>query len=148
MKKLALIAFAAFGIVSCNNDDDNGNNDVSLYGTWKLTSATLPAGVDFNNDGVASTDFMAETGCFNNSTIIFTDDVASAIVNMQSVDIEEGDDDRYIVNCGGIEESYAPFTQLGNIVTLTSDDFNAPFSKVGNRLTSSYNGTTVVFTKQ
>jgi hypothetical protein len=147
MKKLLLIALAPFAIVSCNNDDDNDEN-VSLYGTWKLTSATLPVGVDFNNDGTASTDFMAETGCFNNSTIIFTDDVASAIVDMQSVDILQQNNGSYSVTCTAAETTYAPFTESGSIVTLTSDDFSAPFSRVGNRLTSSYNGTTVVFTKQ
>jgi hypothetical protein len=148
MKKFVLLALSAFGLLSCSGDDDNNSTDnVSLTGTWKLTAATLPVGTDFNNDGIASTDFITETRCFNNSTITFTDDVASAILNMQSVDIAEGDDGRFTVNCGGIEESYAPFTVSGSTVTLTSDEYHVPFSKEGNKLTTTKDGALLVFTK-
>jgi len=146
MKKHTLLALTAFAVLGCSGDDDN--NNVSLTGTWKLTTATLPVAVDFNNDGTASTNFMAETGCLNNSTIIFTDDVASAIVNMEAVDIEQRDNGTFSVECLGIETGYAPFTESGNIVTLTSDDFRAPFTKVGNKLTTSMDGAVLVFTKQ
>lgn len=145
MKKIAVLIFAACTAHSCSDDDDN---NVSLTGTWKLTSATLSEPVDFNNDGTASTDFMAETGCLDNSTITFTDDVASAIVNVQTLNIRQQNDGTYIVECREAETGYAPFTEEEHVVTLTSDIFYAPFTKVSNRLTTSLNGTTTVFTKQ
>ncbi|MXN91864.1 hypothetical protein GR160_11585 [Flavobacterium sp. Sd200] len=146
MKKIAALTIAVVVTLSCSGDDDNDN--VSLTGTWKLTSATLPEAVDFNNDGTASTDVMTETGCLNNSTIVFTDNVATAIVNMQTVDIRQQNNGTYTVECGEAETEYAPFAESEHIVTLTSDVFYTPFTKVGNRLTTNLYGGSVVFTKQ
>jgi len=147
MKKIILLtALAAFAFTSCNNDDDN--NEVSLFGTWKLTKATLNAGIDLNNDGVASTNLIAESGCLNHSTIIFTDDVASAILNMQSLDITEEDNGDYSVTCeDGVDESL-PYTVSGDNVTLTSDGVNVIFVKNGNKLTIGMDGALLEFTKQ
>lgn len=146
MKKIAALTLVAFALLSCSGDDDNDN--VSLTGTWKLTSATLPEAVDFNNDGTLSTDVIAETGCLHNSTITFTDDVASAIVDMQTLNIRQQSNGSYTVECVEAETEYAPFTEAGHVVTLTSDIFYAPFTKVRNTLTTNLNGGSVVFTKQ
>lgn len=84
MKKLFLGA-AALLALSCSSDDDGGN--VSVEGTWKLTKFELTDGIDFNNDGTASTNLRAETGCFTNSTIVFEDNDAVTF-NMESIDVE------------------------------------------------------------
>lgn len=147
MKKLILLtAVAAFAFTSCNNDDDN--NEVSLFGTWKLTKATLNAGIDLNNDGTASTNLITESGCLNNSTVIFTDDVASAILKMQSIDVTEQDNGDYTVLCEDGVDEYLPFTVSGDNVTLTSEGVNVIFVKNGNKLTTGMDGAVLEFTKQ
>lgn len=147
MKKFTLLVLSASALLACSGNDDT-TDTVSLTGTWKLASATLPEPYDFNNDGVASTDFMAETGCLGNSTITFTDDVASAIVNMQSLEIRQQSNGSYTVACHDAITENAPFTVTQKLVTLTSVSFNAPFSKDRSRLVTTINGTTAIFVKQ
>jgi len=149
MKKFTLLALSAFAISACSGDDDNNSIDnVSLTGTWKLTAATLPVGIDLNNDGSASTDFMSETGCFNNSTITFTDDVSSVILLIQNVNIETQANGSFTVECENAETEYAPFAVSGSVITLTSEEYHVPFSKVGSTLTTTRDGALLVFTKQ
>lgn len=69
MKKITLlIAFAAMAL-SCSDDD---NAPVSLNGTWKLTYVNLHTdAADLNGDGIASENYMDESSCMDNTTIIF-----------------------------------------------------------------------------
>lgn len=134
MKKLFLGA-AALLALSCSSDDDGGN--VSVEGTWKLTKFELTEGIDFDNDGTASTNLRAETGCFNNSTIVF-DDNDAVTFNMESIDVEpqevEGGFD-YTVTCEGASASSGTYTVSNNAVTINTGGDPVAFTRNGNKLT-------------
>ena len=144
MKKFTFLALAAIALVSCNNDDDS--SDVSLAGTWKLTSMTTPYPWDLNNDGTAGNDIVSESGCMDNSTIVFSGGTG-VDVKMQSVDIE-GDEGDYTVTCSEPETENGTYTVSGDDVTITVDGQDIIFIKSGKKLTASEQGSTLVFTKQ
>ena len=146
MKKIILPLLVVAALASCSNNDDN-SNDNTLHGTWKLTSMTLPFGLDFNNDGTAGTDLMAETGCMDNSTISFGPDNI-ATLNMQGIDIGEDDNGNYVVTCIDAETETHPYTVAEDTITLTVDGNEVVFVKSGNTLTASMQGSTMVFIKQ
>lgn len=157
MKKLALIALTAFLGFSCSGDDDN--NSTSLNGTtWKLTSVTTYEAVDVNEDGVSSTNFMAETGCFDNSTIVFTSStMATTNMNvymfgdecfefeMAASWVKEGNDVTF--SFPG-EEASETFTLSGNTLTLNSPDFYEFEIETEQGIDTEVIGATLVYTKQ
>jgi hypothetical protein len=72
MKKLVLLAGIAMSLTACTNDEElfgGFEPPFSAAGSWKLTAMTVETPVDINNDGTASTDFLAETGCYQNELI-------------------------------------------------------------------------------
>ncbi|RZJ72072.1 MAG: DUF5004 domain-containing protein [Flavobacterium sp.] len=126
MKKFAFIALAAIMAVSCS-DDDSSNSGLS--GTWKLTSITTDQAVDANEDGTSSTDLIAETGCFDESNIIFKSG-NNAELNINA----------YVGGTSCFEiSSDATWTKDGNEVTFTFDNYDGTetevFTKSGNTLT-------------
>jgi hypothetical protein len=80
MKKLSLFMLAAAGclaLTSCSgNDDDNNNGNVnaSLEGTFELTSLIAPNTQDYDNDGDSNTNLVLEGDCYNDSWISFHTD--------------------------------------------------------------------------
>ena len=139
MKKLFLIgAMAALGL-SCSSDDDGGSN-VSVEGTWKLTKFETTEGIDFNNDGTASKNLIAETGCFGSSNIVFGDsDVV--IFSMQSIDAdtatnEDGGYD-YTTTCDPASPTTGTYSVSDNSVTLNAGTSPIALTRSGNKLTYS-----------
>lgn len=76
MKTLNLLLLGAAGcfFLSCSDDDSDSTNTKSHAGIYALTSVQLAGSVDFNQDGVTSSNLMSETECYNNSTITLKDD--------------------------------------------------------------------------
>lgn len=72
MKKLVLLAGIALSLTACTNDEElfgGFEPPFSVAGSWKLTAMTVETPVDINEDGTASTDYLAETGCYQNELI-------------------------------------------------------------------------------
>jgi hypothetical protein len=157
MKKLLMMACAAAALMSCS-DDDNENTAVGLSGTWKLTTFTTGFPVDYNNDGSATTNFKNETGCYNNTTLVFgTNNTAIATIEEPEIDYElvAGTEDTYefTVDCGTTTPQTGTYAESGNNVVITIAGDPATFVKSGNTLTLTETdpeeGTsTLVFTKQ
>jgi hypothetical protein len=170
MKKIFLLAVSCFAILSCSSDDE-GTSSASLVGTWKVTSFTTGVGVDFNNDGTASTNFLTESGCYDNSNLIFAaNNVATA--NFQELDIildidfVNPENSIYEVDCLPATPVVGTWAQGGNSVTVTIDGEPAVLTINGNTMTAvfdefvdietyengetvySYTSATMVFTKQ
>lgn len=55
-------------LASCSKDD---SNEVTVIGTWELTTWTVNIPVDLNNDTVKSTNLLDESVCENNELLIF-----------------------------------------------------------------------------
>ncbi|RYD90483.1 MAG: hypothetical protein EOP54_23920 [Sphingobacteriales bacterium] len=142
MKKLVLMAFAAVALVSCSDDD---NENVALTGTWKLTAFNLDEGVDLNNDGTASTSLITESGCYNNSTVVFGSG-NSATFNIQELDIDyeiitgTQNSYEYSVDCLAGENETATYTVSGNNVAFTIGGEPVVFIQNGNKLTATLVG--------
>lgn len=122
MKKI--IAIAAVALLGFSCSDDNSNELVtSVEGTWTLTSFELNQALDINGDGTASTDMIAESGCFGNSTITFNND-DTATVNFEEIDVTldpiEGTNEYDItVECLGSTAQETLYTVSGNTTSLT-----------------------------
>ncbi len=75
-----LFFITIFSIWSCNIEplDSNllGNtiNPTSIAGTYRMTAFNTGIPTDLNQDGIASTNQMLETTCFNNNTIVLNPD--------------------------------------------------------------------------
>ncbi len=134
MKKIAfgLLVFAvSFGIYSCDPWEDDSyhegttpDEEVEIPGNWKLTSITLQEAFDFNGDGTASTDLMAETNCYQNELMAFNADFTGiSTSNSYANVIVNGD--TYITECiPEMEETTFVWAQTQNTVVLTIDTQN------------------------
>ena len=123
MKKLIAIAAIALLSFSCSDDDANELN-TSVTGTWTLTSFELNEELDLDGDGTASSDMIAESGCFANSAITFNTDNTATVV-FEELDIDatliEGTSNEYEfdVECLGTVSQTTLYTTSGNTTTLT-----------------------------
>jgi hypothetical protein len=169
MKKLALIALAAFAIACSDDDNDSATTvNASLDGTWKLTAFTLNEPVDLNGDNAATTNMIIESDCYDNSTIVFVSGT-TATLNLQELDItlvatELGTD--LAVDCIDSVPMVYTYTATDNSVTFDGETVHT-FTRSGNTLsvdlptvagvpvegtdgeiTYDFVGGTLVFTKQ
>lgn len=125
MKKFLTIAAAAIMMISCG-DDDSESTGTSVNGTWKLTAFELDQDVDFNEDGTSSSDLIAESGCYDNSNIVFNNSNV-ATFNFQELDIELdlviGTENtyEYTIDCLPSTPEVAAYTVSGNNVNVTFD---------------------------
>ena len=170
MKKIFLLAFSSIALLSCGSDDEATPNN-SLQGTWKVTSFTTNVPVDFNNDGVSSTNFLTESGCYDNSTLLFgnNNEVTAAFQDLDvtlDINFENPEASIYEINCLPSAAVAGTWTQNNNSVTVTIDGEPAIMILNGNTLTAVFNefvdietfdgtetvyevtGATLVFTKQ
>jgi hypothetical protein len=169
MKKVLFIALFSGLILSCSSSDSSSSTSVA--GTWKLTSFTTVGAVDANNDGNATTNFMNETGCYNNSTIVLnSNNTAIGTLNELelNLDLVAGSTTQYEYTsiCNDGIPSTGTWTQSGNNVSITLDGETEVLTKSGNTITLTipeftevptesngvisytYYGATLVFTKQ
>ncbi len=90
---LFAISFALF-FTSCSSDDDNVDNgggdsvEVSLVGTWELTSAEVAVTLDLNMDGTVSPNLLDELSCFEDTIIVSDDNTYSQSMSEVAVEVE------------------------------------------------------------
>ncbi|WP_299228742.1 lipocalin family protein [uncultured Psychroserpens sp.] len=144
-------------IVQCGNDggtqseiDDlgdctmNNQSDEDIVGTWLATSWISEEPVDINNDGVESTDLLAEFECYNNETIVFNANNTGVIMSTSYADvlfeIEVGSSDTYIYSVDCIlEDENTSFTwsQNGSQITIVDElDIESVWTLEGNQIST------------
>lgn len=124
------------------DDDDDDDDSVNIVGrTYLLTSFTTTSALDLNEDGVATTDFLEETACFQNQTIFFNDEMnlttmSTSFVNI-IVDVDSDGNFTQVVECIEEEEiTEATYTRDGNMLTV--EDMG--------QITGTISGNQIVFT--
>jgi len=124
IKQLLIIGIAILTL-SCSSDD-NDDADVTLEGTWKLTTFTTSDAIDYNQDGNATTDFMAETNnCYADNTLVFkaanTVDASGSFLDVE-VQTQTGTTNLIIeTNCTNDNQvdTYS-WSQSGNNITVAN----------------------------
>lgn len=154
MKKIALMAFAAVMLISCsdddasitNNENENGNEneiEATLPGTWKLTKFTLVTAVDYNTDGIASNDLLAEASCLQDQEIEFNED--GTMIYKQIALTFNGNTNTFL-GCSSPDIMPGTYTVTGNEIavdghsTETYDSIATTLTKSGNKLKKSWTG--------
>lgn len=131
MKKLLLLAGVATCFTACTNDEElfgGFEEPFSAVGYWKLTSMTVETPVDINEDGTASTDFMAESGCYQNELMQLLPNNTGVIVSNSYLNISvEGsfpDEVTFTTECvNEIEETpITNYTINAETITITDGD--------------------------
>lgn len=122
----SLVIIGSFTLNSCDPWEDETyhgpENEIEVSGTWKLTALQLTEAVDFNGDGTASTDLMAETNCYQNELIVFNADFTGKGISNSYAEIEIVDP-TYTVNCvQEVEESPMTWEQPNaSLVKITAE---------------------------
>ena len=169
MKKVLFITLLSGLFFACSSSDSSSST--SPVGTWKLTSFTTQEPVDANNDGTATTNFINESGCYDNSTIILNAD-HTATVSLQELDLGldivagTTNDYEFTTDCYNGDTSTGTWTQSGNNVTITVDgqpetitisgntfalnipEFTEIPSESNGVISYTFTGANLVFTKQ
>lgn len=135
--KTALAFVLAVSLMACDDKDDTLTT-ATLEGTYKLTTFTISALVDYNNDGVETTDLIGETGCYDNSDITLLPN-GSAVFNIQSVDIDyipedENGNPATVVECYFDGPETATYTSSNTLVTFSVGEESLSFTRTGNTL--------------
>ncbi len=89
--KIFLFAFS-IALISCSSDDETTSNEVSLVGTWELSSAIGSLALDLNQDGTTSTNLLEELPCFKDTIVVnddstFTQESVQLDINAESFPI-------------------------------------------------------------
>lgn len=134
MKKLGIMALAAFAFAGCGNDDDASPVNPT-NGVYKLTSATSSRAYDGNEDGNESTNIMVEAaGCIEQSTLTLgADNVASHAffypfgsacldIMANGTYVESGNNLTVSLNTEEGAENFS-FTRDGSALRATIQDF-------------------------
>ena len=123
-----LVSCTIISLSSCDPWEDesyeegtNPTEEVTIPGTWKLTAITLEDSFDFNGDGTATTDLMAETNCYQNELMAFNQDLSGVSTsNSYAHIIVNGT--LYITECiDEVEETPFAWAQNQNTISLTID---------------------------
>lgn len=172
MKKIFLLAFSCLALLSCSSDDESSSSSTAgVIGTWNLTAFTTSDPTDFNNDGALTTNFLTESGCYDNSTLVLgANNVAT--INLQEMDVTFEIDfvnpelSEYTIDCLAAIPEVGTWAQNNNSVTVTVENEPVTLTLNGNTLTLvidefidietfdgtdvvySFTGATLVFTKQ
>jgi hypothetical protein len=131
MKKIIYLTLLGTAFLSCSKDS---NKNSSPEGTWKLKTLTTAIPIDFNNDCNATTDLKTETGCYNNTSIIFNSN-GKGIGNLESVDtflalIDPSNPQLYYgVNCETSTPKSFTWSQKGNEITIEGDQIKSTISE-------------------
>lgn len=141
MKKVFFAAaLIGLSLAACSDDDnDNQAFNGSIDGGWKLTAFTLEEAYDINGDGVPSANLGAETGCYNNSGIIFSNG-STAVISLEELEFNfEGtiENPEITFDCLPGEVIAGTYIATENTVTLVgpeSGDENIVLARSGNTL--------------
>lgn len=73
MRRLIAVFGLLFLAVACTNDEDiyNPIEPFTIVGSWKMVSIEVVTPIDLNGDGIAGTDLMEESNCYQNERLIF-----------------------------------------------------------------------------
>ncbi|MBA4743996.1 MAG: hypothetical protein H2058_01950 [Muricauda sp.] len=122
MKKinsLSLLLLALFPILSCSDDDGNGDNGFSsaaLVGTWDLVEVNLSAAVDLDGDGQLSSNLLDEETCIS-GTLILKDDTTYQY-EQSNFNITAITNNQYYVDCFGTNSSTGAWASDGNEIAF------------------------------
>ncbi|WGD35470.1 lipocalin family protein [Olleya sp. YS] len=88
MRKI-LFAFLGLCALSCSSDDDsNTDTTPAIVGTWVISEFNVENdSFDLNNDGVESSDLIAETGCYQGESIVFNADGTGSVTYTTDLDL-------------------------------------------------------------
>lgn len=124
MKKLIILAVAAFLTLSCGGEDDTTIVGASVEGTWDLTAFDINEAFDLNGDGTSSQSLISEAGCYQNSSLEFHSD-NTVTINIEELDINMelviGTEDtyEYTVDCIEATSETGTYAVIGNNITIT-----------------------------
>jgi hypothetical protein len=154
LKYLSVLVLSLVVLNSCSSDDDTGDGGSTIAGSWKITSFSFSNNYDLNNDGVALSNVLEETGCNEGDRLLFNADGSGEIqsdaflLNISADDliIEEDDGTITAIEIYGTEceeddfnvyEITFTWTQDGNTITTTTA-FNETiiYTLSGNTLTN------------
>lgn len=100
---------------------------LDLVGNWRLISWLNDQGIDIDNDGEVTFDYLEEIDCYDNETITFNGDGTGLFFYRSIAEITytptgpEGED--FFVDCTNISETISfTWTQNGNTVAITFSD--------------------------
>lgn len=155
--KITISIAIAFTMMACEDQDDEIQN-TSIEGTYLLTTFTLSGPVDYNNDGVETTNLIEETGCYDASNITLLPN-GSAVFNIQSVEIDYIEDENgnpaTVVECYFDGPETASYTSSNTLVTFSVGEESLSFTRTANTLTyivegedSLFGDVVLVFEKQ
>ncbi len=142
MKKVFSLLMVAMLFAACSSDDDNGNDNVALEGTWKMTAFKSENAYDINGNGIISNDIMQQTNCYQNETIVFNANGTGADFSTSYAEINlelvagSTNEYQYTVDCIN-ESTTTAFTwsQSGNTVNFTQSGISFSGTQSGNQIT-------------
>ena len=142
MFRIACFSFVLLFSSCIVNDTFADDPLISLEGTWRLTSFGIGNGYDLDGDGVASSNLLDETECYNNETLEFRDDNSGESVSTSYADIEvtfvagSTTEVAYAVSCINemLREEFT-WSRNGNNITINvgGSSFNAS-TNINNKL--------------
>ena len=103
LKTILLLTFVAIFTFSCNNDDDDNSDNVTLenqekiLGTWQFTSSTTNGVLDTDNDS-----------CLTQFTVTFNETQVTTI-------------DKYGPNCEMTDTYINTYSINGNTISITDE---------------------------
>lgn len=145
MKKLALLAVVAFNLTGCTNDEElfaGFEPPFSASGKWKLTAMQVETPVDINGDGIATTDYMTETGCYQDEFLEFYSDATGMAISNSYLNLTvEGEFPEVSFTSECVEEisqtAITNYTIENGVITITEED--------GTILTGTLEGNKITF---
>lgn len=144
MKKTILLAtaliFGSLSFQSCDEWEDEsyhpGGTTTELVGTWKLTEIKLAQAVDYNGDGVSSTDLMAETNCYQNELLEFFENNNGKVTSNSYADISMDAQGVYTIECvQELEISDFTWAATQGNYTMIYEDELISFTIIGDKIT-------------
>ncbi|MET3731451.1 hypothetical protein [Moheibacter stercoris] len=134
MKKSIILGLAlvsgSFLLNSCDPWEDDSYQEetglTSLVGNWKLTAMTIAEPYDINGDGNSTTDFMAETACYQNELLAFSPNQTGISTSNSYANLTLTDEG---ITSECFEEiETTPFTWVQNLNTVTMTSEGASFN--------------------
>ena len=160
MKNIKLVAsifliLTAFTFTSCETepidsaiDLDDFNPVTSVSGSYLMTAFNTSIPTDLNNDGIASTNQMNETTCFNNSILVLNQD-STFVISSKGLDIVT-DGVNQSLSCFMDPNIVGTWTLSGNTLTIQYTEGGSQYSEqfivAGNTLVYTLNNTEIVGT--
>jgi purine-nucleoside phosphorylase len=141
MKKILLLIFISLvALTSCSSGEEI--NDLSIHGSWKLSSYIIERPFDINKDGVENLNLLNEIDCVANETLIFDKD--GTFISDDSfhheINISKHEEGVYVfdIECsdGYISTSSTYKVNSNGIITINNVEFAHSIN--GNKMTRNF----------